>query len=376
MKKHAVLSASSSHKWIMCPPSARLEAEQTDLSTEYAAEGTDAHTLCEYKLKKLLGEEADDPTEKLNYYNAEMEECAEGYALFVAEELEKVKETCADPVVLIEQKLDFSRWVPEGFGTGDCVICADGRLTVIDFKYGAGVQVEAAYNPQMMCYALGAMGLFNALYDIDTVKLCIYQPRKDNLSIFEMTPEELLDWAKLTLAPAAELAFEGKGELYAGEHCKFCKVKAQCRARAELNLELAKHEFKEPYLLEDNEIAEILKKVDELVSWGSAVKDYALEQAKAGKKFEGWKLVSGRSNRKYKDEAKVAKAVGAAGYSPYAEPKVLTITEMTKMLGKKKFEEILGELIIKPQGKPVLVPEDDKRPELNNIKDDFIQEDE
>lgn len=373
---HATLSASSSHRWLACPPSALLNAAVPDTRSEYAAQGTDAHTLCEYEVRRLLGEDAKDPTEDLTWYDEEMKDSAESYAAFVSERLAKAKELCNDPIVLVEQRLDYSRWVPQGFGTGDCVIVADDVLTVIDFKYGVGVLVEAERNPQMMCYALGALDIFDGIYDINSVEMIIFQPRRENISTYTMTKEELLDWADTVLKPTAELAAKGEGEFKAGDHCQFCKVKATCRKRAEYNLELAKYDFEMPDKLTDDEIEAILSKVDELVAWGADIKEFALQQAVAGKQWKDWKVVEGRSNRKYTDEDAVAQIVNAAGYDP-CEHKVLGITAMTKLLGKKKFEDLLSTFIEKPQGKPTLVPMSDKRPAMNKsaeAADDFKEE--
>lgn len=374
MPKHALLSASASKQWLNCPPSAKLCANVEDRASPYAQQGTDAHELCEYKvLLKTSGKAQWDPTDNLEYYDAEMENCAEEYSSFVLEQFLDAKEHCSDPIVLVEQRLDFSKWVPEGFGTGDCIIVADDVLHIIDFKYGLGVLVEAEGNPQMMCYALGALDIYDGIYDIKTVKMTIFQPRRDNISTFEMNKTDLLNWADTVLAPTAKLAYEGEGEFKAGDHCQFCKVKATCRKRAEYNLELAKYDFEMPANLEDSEIAAILPKVDELVSWVNDIKEYALQQALSGTVYDGYKVVEGRANRKYTDEDAVAFAVKDAGYDPY-EKKLLGITAMTSLLGKTKFNELLGGLIEKPQGKPTLVPETDKRPALNTAKDDFKEE--
>lgn len=368
--KHALLSASSAHKWISCPPSALLSKKFEDVSSSFAQEGTDAHTLAQYKLEKLLGLDTKDPTESLSFYNEEMNNHAENYAAFVLEQLEKAKENCADPQILIEQKLDFSRYVPEGYGHVDCLIIADGTLTVIDYKYGLGIKVSAERNPQMFCYALGGLALFDGIYDIDNVLLIIYQPRRENISEYSISKSELIKWAEDVLAPTAQLAIKGEGEYKAGEHCQFCKAKATCRKRAEYNLELAKYDFEVPATLDNDEIAAILTKADELVSWANDVKEYALKEALNGTKFEGFKVVAGRSNRKYIDESAVADVVIAAGNDPY-EKKLLGITAMTALLGKKTFEDILGGLTFKPPGKPVLVTADDKRPEFNSAFEDF-----
>lgn len=373
---HAVLSASSSHRWLECPPSARLNAEIADKASEYAQQGSSAHELAEYKIKSFLGENVKDPTDSLTYFDQEMEDCTDSYAEYVAEQVTKAKEHCKDPIVLVEQRLDFSKWVPQGFGTGDTVIIADDVLTIIDLKYGVGILVEAEKNPQMMCYALGALQLFDGIYDINKVSMTIFQPRREHISTFEITKEELLKWADTVLAPTAQLAASGGSDFKAGAHCQFCKVKATCRKRAEYNLELARYDFEMPATLEDEEIEVILSKVDELIAWGSDVKEYALQSALSGKQWNDWKLVEGRSNRRYTDETVVADTVKAAGYDPY-EHKVLGITAMTKLLGKTKFEKLLGGYLEKPQGKPTLVPMSDKRPAINKAAeaaDDFKEE--
>lgn len=370
MPKHAYLSASASHRWLHCPPSAKLNATQADRASPFALQGTDCHELCAYLVEAALGRAAKDPTEDLEYYDSEMQNCAEEYRNFVLEQLEAVKAFCKDPQILIEQRLDFSRWVEQGFGTGDCVIVADEELQIIDYKHGLGILVEAEDNSQMMCYALGALELFDGIYDINNIKMTIFQPRRDNISTWSLTKEALLTWADTVLKPTALLAYEGKGEFAAGDHCQFCKVKATCRKRAEYNLELARYDFEMPATLECTEIAAILPKVDQLIAWGNDVKEYALQQAQSGVTYEGWKVVEGRSNRKFIDEASVAKTVTSAGYDPY-EQKLLGITAMTTLLGKKRFEELLGGLIQKPPGKPTLVPDSDKRPAMNTATDDF-----
>ena len=370
-RTHAVLSASSSKRWLNCTPSAKLNAEIPDITTEYAKEGTDAHELAEYKVNQLLGIKADNPTENLDYYNQEMEDCTDSYAQYIAEQMSQY----SSPVVMVEQRLDFSRYVPGGFGTGDCIIVADDVLTIIDFKYGKGIAVEAEYNPQMMLYALGALEMFSILYDINEVKMVIFQPRIENISEFSMPVSDLLNWAKNELRPKAELAAKGEGEFCAGEHCRFCKVKATCRKRAEYNLAIAKYDFAPPDMLEDSEIEMILERADALIAWAADVKEYALSEALKGRKWNGYKVVEGRSNRKYTDEKMVAAVVKEAGKDPYSEPKILGITEMTKMLGgKKKFDELLSRYVCKPQGKTTLVPESDKRKEWSSAENDF-QED-
>lgn len=373
MGKHAYLSASASHRWLACPPSAKLCAQEDDHGSPYAQQGTDAHELCQFLLEQALGRPCRDPTEDLTWYNAEMLEAAEGYRDFVLEQIGEAKKLCRDPLVCVEQTLDFSKWVEHGFGTGDCVIVADDLLHIVDFKFGLGVLVEATDNSQLKCYALGAVDTFGDLYDIRRIKLSIYQPRRENVDTFELTKEELLKWADEVLAPTAKLAYEGEGEFAAGDHCQFCKVKATCRKRAEYSMELAKYEFADAPTLDETEIAAILPQIDTLVSWAEDIKTYALQQALSGVRYPGWKLVEGRSNRKYTDEAAVAAVVTNAGFDPY-EQKLLGITAMQKQLGKKKFDELLSGLVIKPQGKPVLAPAADKRPEFNTAQNDFMED--
>lgn len=225
-KGHAILSASSSERWLNCPPSARLCEAYEDKGSDYAAEGTDAHALCEFRLKQALGIQAESPIETLSWYSEEMEDCAARYAAYVLELLETAKQTCSDSVVLIEQRVDFSRWVKEGFGTADCIIIADGVMNIVDYKHGKGVEVSAEANPQMMLYALGALEIFDGIYDIDTIRMTIFQPRKSNISVYEMPKDELLEWAYTELTQKAQLAYEGQGEFRCGEWCRFCKAKA------------------------------------------------------------------------------------------------------------------------------------------------------
>ena len=378
MAKHAFLAASASERWLHCPPSAKLCAQEDDQGSEYARQGSDAHALCEHLLLKALGRETRDPTEDLTYYDAEMQEAAEAYAAFVMEQVAEAKTVCHDPLICVEQTVDFSKWVQHGFGTADALIVADDTLYITDMKYGVGCLVTAdgedgTGNSQLKCYALGAIDTFGDLYDINRIRLSIFQPRRDNVDTFELTKADLLQWADDVLAPIAKLAYEGQGEFDAGNHCQFCRVKATCRKRAEYAMELAKYEFADAPTLDENEIAEILPQIDTLVSWAEDIKSYALNQALSGVRYPGFKLVAGRSNRKYADEAAVARVVSEAGYDPY-DKKLVGITEMTKRLGKKRFEELLNGLLIKPEGKPVLVPATDTRPELNNAKNDFMEE--
>ena len=263
--------------------------------------------------------------------------------------------------------------MPEGFGTGDACIVADDVLHVIDLKYGVGIMVDATQNPQTMCYALGLLEAFDGIYDVSTVRMTIFQPRRENISTFEMSKADLLGWAEHVLAPTAKLAFNGEGEFKAGDHCQFCTAKATCRKRTEYNLEMARYDFEVPSELTDDEIAAILPRIDELIAWGGDVKEHALQQAISGTHYPGFKVVEGRSVTRYTNEEAVAAAVTAAGEDPY-ERKLLGLTAMKGLLGKKRFDDILGGLTFKPPGKPALVPESDKRPAMNTAKNDFMEE--
>ena len=365
MGRHALLSASSSKRWLNCTPSARLEeqfAEETGNSV-YAEEGTAAHALAEHKLKRCLKRRSKRPVS--DYQCDEMEECTDGYVAYAMEQVELARQECKDPVVLIEQRLDYSAYVPEGFGTGDLLIVANRVLTVVDLKYGKGVAVDAEWNPQMMLYGLGALELFGAIYDIETVRMAIYQPRLESVSTWEISVSDLMEWVDKELKPRAALAIAGEGEFRSGSWCRFCKAKNTCRARAEEFLRLAQMEFKTPALLTDDEVAEVLKVADELARWSADVYAYAQDEAVSkGKKWAGFKLVEGRSCRKYTDEEEAAEAAVAAGYADIYKRSLIGITEMEKLMGKRKFAEVLGKLVYKPQGKITLVPESDKRQEV------------
>lgn len=371
VKNHALLSASSAHRWLACPPSARLSESYEDATSDFAAEGSDAHTLAEFKLRQSLGiSSGPDPRPTLKFYDAEMDEYTSGYASYVLEIFNELKRQNRDPQILIEQRLDFCRFVPEGFGTGDAVIIAEGSVHVIDFKYGRGVYVDANHNSQMMLYGLGALELFDHLYEVEEVKMTIYQPRLGNVSTFSMPSAELRNWAETVLTKAAKLAYNGQGEFKCGEHCRFCKVRAECRERAKCNLDLAKLDFQEPALLSDAEIEEILVKADDLVRWANDVQTYALEQALRGKSWQNFKVVEGRANRRYANEDEVIKLVEAAGYDPYTR-KLASIGDLEKRIGKVKVQNLIANLIVKPPGKPTLVPRSDKREELHSAVADF-----
>ncbi len=368
---HALLSASSSHRWLNCNPSARLEQEFEDRTTQVAEEGTAAHALCEHKLKRRLKMRSERPVSI--YDNDEMEACTDDYVDFVMEQVGRERRRDEDTQILIEQRLDFSCFVPDGFGTGDCIIVSKGRLHIIDFKYGQGVLVEAEENPQMKLYAIGALRLFEEKYGIKRVKMTIFQPRRENVSSWEITVNRLRKWAEKDLKPKAEKAYNGEGQYCPGEWCLFCKAAIKCRARAEDKLRLAQSEFQLPPLLSDSEIQDVLVKLPDIKKWAEEIQAYALAQALAGKEWAGFKLVEGRANRKYANEQEVAKAAQRAGYNDIYTKSLISVTEMERLMGKKEFEKILGGMVVKPQGKPTLVPDTDKRPALNvsNAKNEF-----
>jgi len=375
---HALLSPSSASRWLSCPPSARLEEPFPDSSSDAAREGTLCHTLGEAILRRYFEHITPKEFDALmvdivasEYYNADMQNYAELYAAYVIERFEAARKSTKDAVIIIEAKLNLTDYIPEGFGTGDAVIIADGTMEIIDLKYGKGVRVSCEGNKQMMLYALGALREYDFMYAIDTVLMTIYQPRLDNISSSEMSVALLEQWANEELKPTAALAFEGKGDYSAGDHCRFCKARTQCRTLAEENLKLAAYDFKDSHLLTDEEISDIMTRADMFRNWLSAIEDYALLSAiNDGKKWPGYKLVEGRSNRMLSDKDKAIQSLQSNGIKEevYLEKKLASITALEKTLSKGIFNSILGHLIIKPAGKPTLVSQDDKRPEWNSIE--------
>lgn len=364
-RAHSILGASAADRWMNCPPSAQLTAEMEDNETTFAAEGTAAHALAEWKVRKALKQRAGRrPTS--DYWTDEMEECTDNYRDYIMDIVLTAQQHCSDPIALVEQHLDFSCYVPDGFGTGDFLLIADGELNIVDIKYGRGVAVYAERNPQMMLYALGALLQYDCLYDIEKVTMTIYQPRLSNVSVWEISAKEFYDWAEKEVKPKAELTAAGKGEFSPGPWCRFCKARTQCRARAESLLELTRLEFQPPALLTDEEIAEVMQKADELSKWASDVMAFAsVEAIEKGKHWKGYKLVEGRYTRKFNvDDDTVAEAAKAAGYHDIYNKSLITLTAFEKMMGKEDFKKVLGGYVTKPAGKLTLVPESDKRPEV------------
>lgn len=384
--KHAKLPPSSAERWINCPGSVALSAQLPPPdSSPYADEGTLAHAVAELKLRRNIGEitpkQYDKELAKLQeseYWCGEMDEATDFYADTVIEHLAAAGSAAE---LMIEQHFSLDKWVPESFGTSDAVVIGGSTIEVIDLKYGKGVKVNAEHNAQLRLYGLGASALFGDLYDFETVRYTIIQPRLDHVSTEEVPLSELLLWAEEDVAPRAIMALEGTDYMACGDWCRWCPAKAICRKRAEYNLEIAKDDFKAPPLLTDEEIGEVLGRADSVKKWVEDIQTYALEQALAGKHFDGWKLVEGRSIRKYADDLKVAEKLVAAGYDEAMlyERKLYGITAMEKIVGKKKLTTTLGDLLIKPAGKPVLVPESDKREAINTTeaaKADFNNTDE
>ena len=373
---HARLSASSSHRWLECPPGVMLTADLPDTAGEAAAEGTLAHSIVEERIDSIIekGIWPKKASAKLRMderYRPVMEEHADTMVSYVMD----IFDSLDDAILMSEQRLDFSRWVPDGFGTGDALVIADGVIHVIDYKYGKGVPVFAEDNPQLRLYALGAYEAYDALYGIDTVVTHIVQPRLDSITSESLSAEELLRWADEYVAPRAQMAAKGEGEMHPGEWCRFCKVKATCRARAEQQLALARYEFQSPLLLTPEEIGDILGRVDELSKWAKSVKDYALQTAvNNGEHFPGWKLVRGRANRKLVDDGDVADILLKAGCEAREIFALKGLTDLEEIVGKKKLAELLGDRIYKPDGRPTLAPATDKRPELGSAAMDFADD--
>jgi hypothetical protein len=379
---HAKLSASGSEKWMTCTPSARVEEQFIDESSEFAREGTFAHAVFEQSLLNYLDRPVDPlPQDLIHFDSPALRDYVKQSVDYAIERIEAARERCKDPVIYVERRLNFSAWVPEGFGTGDLVIITDGLVEVLDLKYGKGILVEAQDNSQMRLYGLGAYAELADLYDITDVRMTILQPRLNNYGSEELPVKELLAWADKFVVPAAALAWEGKGEFVAGDHCTscFCKARYTCPARASQALEVAKFEFGSdlehdlipaPESLTVERIAELLPKADMVISWFTDLKAYALKQAvDHNNVVPGYKLVAGRSNRRYENQDAVAEKLLAAGFPEAViyERSLLGITAMETAIGKKEFAKVLGDLIVKPEGKPTLVPVSDKRPELNSV---------
>ena len=360
MAAHSVYPQSSAKRYMNCTPALKLEQQFEDEQSPYAEEGSAGHALAEHLIKKHLKKRSKRPVS--DYYTDELVEAVDEYVEYCIGQIEAAKQECSDPVFEVERRTDISRHIEGCFGTADMVIVTDHKIHVIDLKLGKGVMVDAEHNEQLMIYGLGILDFYEILYDIETVALTIVQPRLEHLSTWEISVEDLKKWAKEELEPKARMALAGEGEFRAGDHCRFCKARFTCRARAEEYLKLARMEFAEPALLSDDEIAEVLLKADTLKKWAEEIYAYAQNEAVVNhRQWPGFKLVLGKSNRKYTDENEAAEAAKKAGYTDIYKTSLIGITDMEKLMGKKKFSEILGSLVYKPEGKVTLVPESDKR---------------
>ena len=369
-KSHAVLSASGAHKWLVCTPCVRLEEKFPDKTSEYMAEGTLAHEIAEFKVKSYFIEPTTKATitrrinkfKKEPLFDSEMLTHTDTYLEYIKGEALK---TNVRPFIAVEQKVDYSKYAPEGFGTADCIMISGNTLNIIDFKYGKGVKVSADENPQMKLYALGVLEQYGMLFPIEKIKLSIIQPRLDSISEYEMDKKDLLDWGEKVVKPQAQKAFMGIGEFVQGEHCRFCKAKGACEFRAKENMKVVEkiQEKQTGELLSNEEVGEFLSKTEGVEDWIKDLKNYALEQLLKGETILGWKAVEGRSNRTIVDVDKAFDILESNGFEKAIlyEKKPLTLTQLEKIVGKKKLAEAIGDYIEKPKGKPTLVKESDKR---------------
>ena len=373
MTSHALLSASSSHRWLHCTGAPRLEATFPDTTSEYAKEGTLAHELCELKLKKYTTAMAKgtytrayNKIKKNELWAPEMDETTDVYLEYIKSIILSYK---VAPVVVIEKRVDFSQYVPEGFGTADCIILAGDTLHIVDYKHGKGVVVDADHNPQMMLYALGAMHDYSLLYKFSTIKMTIVQPRVNNISEFEMPSDELRKWGEEVVAPKAKEAYEMEGHTFeAGAWCGFCRAKAQCRTRCEHFNAMHSLTTKDPRLISLEELGSYLEHGKDIESWYKDIKEYALSESLAGAEVPGWKAVEGRGSRVFQDGDTAIQTLinGGVDESILYERKVLTLAQIEKAIGKKEFNELVGDQVVKNPGKPTLVVDTDKRPRITN----------
>lgn len=384
-RAHALLSASGASRWLNCPPSARLEEEYGEKrSTEYSREGTLAHELAELYLRRDLkgmsDGEFDEGLEAImsnELFKEEMLDYVQMYTDYCEAAFNEAVAVNPTAFADIEVKLDLTEYIPESFGTGDFINISDGTLEIVDLKYGRGVRVDAEWNKQLMLYALGALRIYDTFYDIEEVKLTIVQPRVDSISSWTIPVWHLRDWAVNTLRPAAALAFEGRGELSSGSWCQFCSVKHRCRKLYENQMEIARLEFGAPELLTDNEIAEVVLKAPAFKTWLESIVEYATAEATGGKDWPGLKLVAGRSIRRWSDPGAVPNAVFSAfpelDEEDIYKQELKPLSEIERLVGKKAFAEKLSSVVVRPDGKPKLVPADDKRPAIGTASaaDDF-----
>ena len=390
-RAHALLSASGASRWLNCTPSPRLEEGFANESSSFAEEGTLAHEFAELRLRHQI-DEVDDTEDypdavkrtfkelsKSPFFSNDMEDYVQKHVDYVLEQFAEAKRKTQDAILLIEQKVDITHLIENGFGTCDVIIIADGTLEVIDLKYGLGVRVSAEDNSQLKLYGSGALEAYDLMYDIHTVKLTITQPRMDSISSWEISAEDLRQWGEEVVKPKAQIAYAGEGEQVTGEWCKFCKASPRCKAQADRALELAKLDFAEPMLLTDAQLIEVYAQSPQVTKWLSAVTDYIFKEAMNGKKWEGYKLVDGQNRRGWTDESKAASILYDKGFADddfYNDPKLKGIGDIEKLVGKKVFPELLGDVVAFKKTSPSLVPESDKRPALglDQAKADFADD--
>lgn len=386
-RKHAILAPSAASRWLTCSKSARLEETRGEgKSSVYADEGSFAHALGEIYIRQmfamkgyeLMYAEIQESEWWELYWNSELDGHCHDYAEYVAEKFNEIKAIDKKAKLILEAELDLTRYIPEGFGHLDVGIISNERAAIIDLKYGKGVAVDVVDNKQLLIYALGLLDRFEGIYLPYEIETHVFQPRIDNTDFDTITVEGLYEWAKQDLIPGAKLAYKGGDKFVAGTHCKFCNFRNNCKAYSDHALEIARYDFQAPTELTDKDIANILQRLPIFKNWASMIEEYALDQAvKHGKKWPGLKLVEGRSDRTYADEAKVEAALIKAKVKPdliYQPRKLFGIVQMQKNLGKDLFTKLLNKHIVKPPGSPKLASIDDKRPELNSLdkaREDF-----
>lgn len=375
-RSHAVLSASGAHRWLNCTPSARIEENEPDVESPYTLEGTNAHEIAEVEILNVIGEISGaeyakriSKLKKSEHYKPENANPIMSYVSFVVEKYLEAKTKYPEAELRLEEKYDLTEYIPEGFCTGDATVITSDYIEIIDLKFGQGVTVNAKYNPQLNIYGIGALLAYGWMYDVKEVRRTIFQPRLKHISSVTSTPDELITWIQRK-TETIKKAYAGEGVKEAGDWCKFCKNKSKCDTLASYNLQLAKHEFKPPHQLSDESLIEVFERKDALVEWAEAVHKYVLEQALKGKKFSGYKLVSGRGRRKYTNEEDIKDKLNELGFAEdqYIEPKLKALTKLEAVLGEVEFKEILGDYVQVQEGKPALVPVSDSRPAMNSLE--------
>lgn len=380
-KDHAHLSPSSAKRWLTCAPSAALEARLPDRSSKYADEGTFAHwfsidVLIAYQVGKITKQQYEIEmrvAKSRKYYSLSLHEYCDEFRSYVILQYNKCLAVDPNAMIFLETKIDLTEFIPEGFGTADIIIVYSGGIVLIDLKYGKGVPVDCEENEQLMVYGLGALKRFDFLFDINFIELHIYQPRIGNISSWALSATSLLKWAEEVLKPGAMNAHLGRGEFVAGDHCQFCLARPTCAA----NFDYAMNTYDPknvPGIITPEQVAEVLRKEDNIKGWLNAITEFALKQAlEVGTKWPGYKLVEGTSRREIKNEDEAAKILQEKGYqrSDYIRTSLIPMGEIEKLVGKKTFLILFKDVLHKPKGKPALVPVSDKRPALDNAADVF-----